>query len=114
MTVYKIVNTCELFGSSYEAGAYIGLNEDQERELKVGKFVQEIPDQKALRRDPKSNAKIKVGNKNLVKAKESEIEGLDARALESGAILYPPQGNPIARGTSPGNGIHATQFQTMR
>jgi hypothetical protein len=114
MNVYKVVNTCEIFGSQYDAGGYVGLSEEQERQLKVGKFAEEVPDKKALARDPNSKAKVKIGNKNLVKARQSEIEGLDGKALESGAILYPPVGKPVLHGETPGAGLHPTQFQNVR
>jgi len=113
MTIYRIVNTCELFGSQYDAGGYVGLDEEQEKELMLGKYAKEVPDAQALRRDPSSKKTVKIGNKNLVKAKNSEISGQEGKPIDDGFISYPPAKNPVQQGMSRGD-THATQFQTVR
>ena len=113
MGLYKATNTCYVQGVLLEGEGYVELNEEQEREEKVGRFAEQIPDKKALARDPKSKKMITIGNKNLVPVKRSEIEGREGNPVDEGLILYPPLKRHKV-GESSGDGIHATTFQTNR
>jgi len=114
MKYYRAIGQAFILGVLVDANAILGLTEEQERELKVGKFVEEKPDLKALRRDPNSKAKVKIGNKLLVACKQSEIEGIEGKALEEGFVLYPPAKSNIMVGEQRGGGTNATTFQVTR
>jgi hypothetical protein len=113
MGLWKATTGCYVQGVLLEGGGIIELNEEQERAEKLGKFAEEAPDRKALRRDPESKAKVKIGNKNLVKVSKSAVAGMEGKGLDDGMILYPPQKSPIEQGQTSGD-VHPTQFQHVR
>lgn len=113
MGLWKAVHTCYVQGVLLEGNGIIELTEDQEKEEQLGKYAIEVPDQKALRKDPKSTKTIKQGNVNLIKVNRSAVSGKEGQAIDEGMILYPPAKNPVERGDSHG-GANATQFQTVR
>lgn len=112
--LWKSVAECFVQNVHMQPNEYIELTEEQERQEKLGKFAEEKPDYKALALDPKSKKTVKIGNKHLVKAKRSDIEGIEGKPMEEGMILYPPPRNPVSVGESKGGEINATVFQTRR
>lgn len=113
MGLWRAVNTCYVQGVLLEGNGIIELTDEQEKAEKLGKYADKVPDQKALRRDPASKKTVEIGNKNLVKATRSSIEGQDGKPLDDGMILYPPAKSPVERGQSNGD-VHATTFQHTR
>lgn len=111
--LWRAITTCYVQGVLLEGNGIIELTDEQERQEKLGKYAEEIPDHKALRRDPNSKKMLKVGNKNLVKVARSAVSGQDGKPLEDGMILYPPFKSPVAQGDQRGE-AHATVFQTNR
>ena len=111
--LWRAITTCYVQGVLLEGNAGIELTEEQEKAEKLGKFAEEVPDERALRRDPASKKTVKIGNKNLIKVTRSAIAGQDGKPLDEGMILYPPAKSPIAVGEQRGE-AHATQFQTNR
>ncbi len=111
--LWRAINTCYVQGVLLEGNGIIELTDDQEREEQLGKYAVEVPDTKALRRDPKSTKMLKQGNKNLIKVNRSAVAGQDGHAIEDGMILYPPAKSPVERGNSNGD-THATVFQHTR
>ena len=111
--LWRAITTCYVQGVLLEGNAVIELTEEQEKAEKLGKFAEEVPDERALRRDPASKKTVKIGNKNLIKVTRSAIAGQDGKPLDEGMILYPPAKSPIAVGEQRGE-AHATQFQTNR
>ena len=115
MVYYRAISDCYILNTYVPGNGIIGLTEDQEKQLKLGKHVEKKPDTKALMRDPKSKAVIQIGDKNLVKVKATEMAGMEGKPLEDGSILYPPVTSAVQVGNTPGvDGVHATQFQTVR
>ncbi len=113
MALYRAIHTCYVQGVLLEGNGIIELTDDQEKEEQLGKYAVEVPDQKALRRDPKSTKTVKQGNKNLVKVNRSAIAGQEGQAIEDGMVLYPPAKTPVERGNSNGD-THSTQWQHTR
>lgn len=113
MALWRAITTCYVQGVLLEGNGIIELTDEQEKEEQLGKYAVEVPDMKALRRDPKSTKTIKQGNKNLVKVSRSAVAGQEGQAIDDGMILYPPAKNPVERGQGNGD-THATQFQHVR
>ena len=113
MAHWKAVNTCYVQGVLLEGEQVVYLTEEQEEAEGLGKFAKEVPDEKALRRDPASKKTVKIGNKNLVKVNRSAVAGKDGNTLDDGMILYPPTKSPVERGQASGD-VHPTQFQHVR
>ncbi len=111
--LWRAITTCYVQGVLLEGNGIIELTDEQERQEKLGKYAEEKPDEKALRRDPNSKKTIKIGNKNLVKVTRAAVAGQDGKPIDEGMILYPPTKSPIAMGEQRGE-AHATQFQTNR
>ena len=111
--LWRAITTCYVQGVLLEGNGIIELTDEQERQEKLGKYAEERPDEKALRRDPNSKKTIKIGNKNLVKVTRAAVAGQDGKPIDEGMILYPPAKSPIAVGEQRGE-AHATQFQTNR
>lgn len=111
--LWRAITTCYVQGVLLEGNGVIELTDEQEKAEKLGKYAEEVPDQKALRRDPASKKTVKIGNKNLVKVTRSAVAGQDGQPLEDGMILYPPAKSPIALGEKRGE-TNATRFQTNR
>lgn len=111
--LWRAITTCYVQGVLLEGNGVIELNDEQEKAEKLGKYADEVPDQKALRRDAASKKTIKIGNKNLVKVNRAAVAGQDGQPLDDGMILYPPARNPVEHGNKNGD-AHATQFQHVR
>lgn len=114
MALWRAITTCYVQGVLLEGNGIIELTDEQEKQEQLGKYAVEVPDQKALRRDPNSKKTVKQGNKNLVKVNRSAIAGQDGSPIDEGMVLYPPAKSPIQRGEAPGGDVRATVFQTNR
>lgn len=113
MSLWQATQLQYVLGVLLDPGGIISLTDEQEQQLKLGKYVEEVPDPKALKADPESKKKIKVGHKGLVRASKEVIAGLEGKPLEDGAILYPPAKPTNMLGDNRGD-FHATQFQNTR
>lgn len=113
MGLWKAKATCYVQGVLLEGEAIIELTDEQEKEEGLGKYAKEVPDQKAIKLDPKSNKTVKIGNKNLVKVSRSSVDGVEGKPFEEGMILYPPAKARTQTGQVSGD-VHPTQFQTVR
>ena len=111
--LWRAIQTCYVQGVLLDGNGIIELTDEQEKAEKLGKYAEEVPDEKALRRDPASKKTIKIGNKNLIKVNRSAVAGQEGQALDDGMILYPPAMNPVQRGQQHGN-ANPTQFQNVR
>lgn len=112
MKIYRAVREQYVLGVHMTANSYIGLSEANEKELKLGKFAVEVPDKRALERDPKSTAKIKKGYSGLELADASEVRNLEGHPVDEGFVLYPP---PKAMKVGDAqNGAHGTVWQETR
>ncbi len=114
MGLWRAIQTCYVEGVLLEGNGIIELTDEQERKAQLGKYAVEVPDQKALRRNPNSKKTEKQGNKNLIKVNRSAVAGQDGSPIDEGMILYPPAKSPIQRGDATGGDVRATVFQTNR
>lgn len=114
MGLWKATQTCYVQGVLLEGGGIISLTDEQEKAEKLGKYAEEVPDERALRRDPNSKKKTKIGNKNLTKVSESAVAGVEGKAIDEGMILYPPVSSGVEKKAAPADGVHATTFQHTR
>lgn len=88
--IWKATQECHIADVHMLPGQLIGLTEELEKKYKLGKFAEEIPDAKELRRDPSSKKKIKIGFQHLKAVKKGEIGDMEGEEVEEGMILYPP------------------------
>jgi len=113
MGLWRAIQTCHVQGVFLEGNGVIELTDEQEKAEKIGKYAEEVPDRRALARDPNSKKTVKIGNKNLIKVNRAAVAGQDGKPLEDGMILYPPAKSPIERGQQNGE-AHPTTFQHTR
>jgi hypothetical protein len=73
MSKYKAVKTCLFEGIMLRANQELFVPAKLERRHKLGEFVESRPDERALRRDPNSKKKIKIGFEHLLKIDDSRL-----------------------------------------
>lgn len=114
MGLWKASQNCHVLGVMLAGGEIVKLTDSQEKELGLGKYVTEAPDERARRANPESKKTVKVGFKHLVKAVPSEAHGRDSVAMDEGFIRYPPPRAMPTPSSVSADGIHSTQIEVRR
>jgi phosphate uptake regulator len=87
MGYWKATCKCLPLNIELDADRIIKLNEEQEKELKLGKFAETVKDQN-------TGKEVVISFAHLVKPSKRDLERIDeneAKAIEDGFVIYPPQ-----------------------